>query len=262
MILVLVASTLLHLCCGQSMVANLHISEHGSEYDQRVEYDPTTKAVTYFVPKHHDIVASSVIIHKPTDTMIEFDPEARICNLKSVPEDYDPDLAVIHAFSLSANNKTITPEDAVPVFQLNYHKGPISAERRRGLLESMQTLCKDVVINEIESIRVSEEEFLQRSFDPSLHSNSTRVKRRGEFFTCRQVNDRCTPQKIGIKCIWYTVSSVGSSDRWQLDHVRSGDWACTRCCDDRADGPMCHCDDINDNDSFVKCQRGLYNSRI
>ena len=66
MIIFMLASTLLHICSGESLVANLHISEHGAEYDQRVEYDPTTKAVTYQVPKHHDIVASTVIIHKPT----------------------------------------------------------------------------------------------------------------------------------------------------------------------------------------------------
>ena len=66
-------------------------------------------------------------------------------------------------------------------------------ERRRSLLESMQELCKDVDIEEIVSIRVSEEEFLQRSVDPTRHhSNSTRVKRRitNEFFTCDDVGDR------------------------------------------------------------------------
>ena len=66
-------------------------------------------------------------------------------------------------------------------------------ERRRSLLESMQELCKDVDIDEIVSIRVSEEEFEQNSVDPTQHhSNSTRVKRRitNEFFTCDDVADR------------------------------------------------------------------------
>ena len=66
MILILLASTLLQLCTGQNLVADLHISEHGAEYNERVEYDPITKAVTYQVPKHNDIVASTTIIHKPT----------------------------------------------------------------------------------------------------------------------------------------------------------------------------------------------------
>ena len=70
-------------------------------------------------------------------------------------------------------------------------------ERRRSLLESMQELCKDVDIEEIVSIKVSEEEFLQRSVDPTRHhSNSTRVKRSGhehithDFFTCDNTADR------------------------------------------------------------------------
>ena len=62
-------------------------------------------------------------------------------------------------------------------------------ETRRSLLESMQTLCKDVDIQEIVSIRVSEEEFVERSVDPTRSlSNSTRVKRScttNDWFTCK-----------------------------------------------------------------------------
>merc|ERR1711953_950040 len=259
MILILLASTLLQLCTGQNLVADLHISEHGAEYNERVEYDPITKAVTYQVPKHNDIVASTTIIHKPTDTMVEFDPEAKTCTLRSVPEGFDPDMAVIHAFSLSVNNKTVTPADAVHVFQLNHRKGLISEQRRRSLLESMQELCKDVDIEEIVAIRVSEEEFLQRSVDPTRHhSNSTRVKRRitNAFFTCDDTADRCTAMNIGRKCIWYKIKrffsgtgedgfhTVGDfSEEYQLEHVRSGYWSCLRCCKARQNGPMCRCSD-------------------
>ena len=66
MLVFLLASTLLHICSGQSLVTDLKISEHGADYEQRVEYDPSTKAVTFQVPKHHNILASTVIIHKPT----------------------------------------------------------------------------------------------------------------------------------------------------------------------------------------------------
>merc|ERR1711874_47612 len=152
----------------------LKISEHGADYEQRVEYDPSTKAVTFQVPKHHDILASTVIIHKPTDTMVEYVPEKNICNLKSVPEAFDPELAVIQFYSLSANNKTITPKDAVPVFQLNRNKGPVSIKKRMSLLKSMQTLCNNVVINEIVTIKVSEREFHLNSIDsPPWRSRSS-----------------------------------------------------------------------------------------
>ena len=66
MLLILMASTLLHLCRGQILGTDLRIKEHGAEYNERIEYDPVTKAVTYQVPQHNDIMASTTIIHKPT----------------------------------------------------------------------------------------------------------------------------------------------------------------------------------------------------
>ena len=74
MLVFLLASTLLHICSGQSLVTDLKISEHGADYKQRVEYDPSTKAVTYQVPKHHNILASTVIIHKPTVSVVRKHP--------------------------------------------------------------------------------------------------------------------------------------------------------------------------------------------
>ena len=142
------------------------------------------------------------------DTMVTLAPEANVCTLSSVPEGFEPDIAVIHAFSLrslplsagthslyydnsSANNKTMTPADAVTVFQLDHNIGLISDQKRQGLLQSMQTLCKDVDIEEIVSINVSEEEFQHRSVDPRLHfSNSTRVKREPKTFTCEKTYQR------------------------------------------------------------------------
>ena len=61
MILFLLASTLLHLCRGHSLGADLHISEQGAEDSQIVKFDPITKAVSY----QNDIVASTSIVPKP-----------------------------------------------------------------------------------------------------------------------------------------------------------------------------------------------------
>ena len=69
---------------------------------------------------------------------------------------------------------------------------------------------------------------------------------------------RCTPKDIGMHCIWYTVNSTPT--RYQLEHVRSGDWACTRCCNSFTDGSMCRCSDIYDDESFERCQGNLYYS--
>merc|ERR1711953_523159 len=66
MFLILLASTLLHLCRGHSLGTDLHMSQHGAEDNQRVEYDLITKAVTFETPKDNDIMASSAIDDKPT----------------------------------------------------------------------------------------------------------------------------------------------------------------------------------------------------
>ena len=82
---------------------------------------------------------------------------------------------------------------------------------------------------------------------------------------------RCTPRNIGRHWSWfwyrvqdededdfYTVD--GQSPPYQLEHVRSGDWSCIRCCKARPDGPMCRCSDIYNAESFTRCQDSVYNS--
>ena len=123
--------------------------------------------------------------------MVTFAPEANVCTLSSVPEGFESDIAMIHALTFSANNKTMTQADAVTVSQLDHNNCLISEQRRRGLLQSMQTLCKDVDIEEIVSIKVSEEEFQHRSVDPRLYSSSSsRVKREPKTFTCEKTYQR------------------------------------------------------------------------
>ena len=84
---------------------------------------------------------------------------------------------------------------------------------------------------------------------------------------------RCTAMNIGRKCIWYKIKRAFSGtgedgfhtvgdfpEEYQLEHVRSGDWACTRCCNSFTDGSMCRCSDIYDDESFERCQGNLYYS--
>ena len=72
MFLILLASTLLHLCRGHSLGTDLHTSQHGAEDNQKVEDDLITKAVTYQTPKDNDIMASSTIVPKPTVCSAQF----------------------------------------------------------------------------------------------------------------------------------------------------------------------------------------------
>jgi len=187
---------------------------------------------------------------------VEYVPEKNICNLKSVPEAFDPELAVIQFYSLSANNKTITPKDAVPVFQLNRNKGPVSIKKRMSLLKSMQTLCKNVVINEIVTIKVSEREFQLNSIDPSQHSsNSTRFKRNSGDGLCNilEWGRYCNTNDVGMNCQWTIVNYVSETE-YELQHVRSNGWNCVHCC--KVEGSnLCTCSQASSSDdNFVACQ--------
>ena len=84
---------------------------------------------------------------------------------------------------------------------------------------------------------------------------------------------RCTTKNVGSRCIWYKIKRTlytyedlnmhtvnGQSPPYQLEHVRSGDWSCIRCCKARPDGPMCRCSDIYNAESFTRCQDSVYNS--
>ena len=63
---VLLLSTLLSVSLGDTLKTKIRISEHGTEYEESVEYDLATQAVTYHVPKHNNILESTVIIHTPS----------------------------------------------------------------------------------------------------------------------------------------------------------------------------------------------------
>lgn len=65
-------------------------------------------------------------------------------------------------------------------------------------------------------------------------------------------NLRCTTRDVGMYCEWYTVSRRGASEV-ELEHVRSGTWACVSCCNDGMTD-MCTCDEITSESSFERCQ--------
>ena len=60
--LILLAS-LFGTLLSSSLVTRLHINEHGTEYDEDIEYDPDSGAMKLTVPAHNDIQGQTVIIN-------------------------------------------------------------------------------------------------------------------------------------------------------------------------------------------------------
>ena len=59
----IVWAAMLGALMATSLVSKLHINEHGAEYDEDIEYDPDTRAVSITVPPRHHIVGQTLIIH-------------------------------------------------------------------------------------------------------------------------------------------------------------------------------------------------------
>ena len=64
------------LLCGvlgsEVLKTSLDIEEDGHHYQQTMEYDPLTMALTISVPAHNSIDASTVIIHKQSVIILFF----------------------------------------------------------------------------------------------------------------------------------------------------------------------------------------------
>ena len=63
MMLLLFLASLIGTLLSSSLVSKLHINEHGTEYDEDIEYDPETGAMKLTVPAHNDIQGQTVIIN-------------------------------------------------------------------------------------------------------------------------------------------------------------------------------------------------------
>jgi len=267
----LAAFCLLGFLNCQHISVDVNIEEDGAQYKQIVEFDPESKAVTFRVPHHNQIVESVTIIHKKSNKMITMTKRRNetVCLLRDAPENFEPEAFALGAFYMSAKNKTLTPSEAKIINYLDYHKGMISQAERLKLLKAMQTLCEGIDIIEIEQIQVSDEEFLNRSVSPFVdgsfdNSVNQRFRRSPFTHTSRygicDVSQSCSKYVSGgTRCYWEVIPMTGAT-HMQLEHVRSTEWDCVACCDEyNPDNGMCACSYITSDETYNECQHGLLN---
>jgi hypothetical protein len=238
---------------------DIDIEEDGTRYQQKVEYDPVTKAVTYSVPSHNDVISSVNIIHAESNTMLTMfeDRHGKQCLIRSAPAGFQPEANALGAFAVSANKETLTPGRATVIRNIDYRKGKISQRQRMALLESMQNLCEGIDIVEIEQIQVSEEEFMARTVSPFLNNTlghpHQRSKRTATFSVC-DTSSKCGKDVDGArKCLWIVVPHIGA-DEMEVTHLTNSEWDCITCCEDSQPNGLCACDDITSEETFAQCQ--------
>jgi len=243
---------------GPQFKSQIEINEHGASYHQTVEYDQLTNALTITVPKHHDIDASTVIIHKPSNTQLLMDPLRRLCQLSSVPDNFDPESMVLSSFSMAGSGEVLTPQMAREVFQLRVNRGRLPLSKRLQLIKPMQKLCQGLPINIVENIEVSGEEYARKSFNLNMtNTNARRSKRNTGIIECDNLADKCNIGSEGQYCVWITCTRKMPDGQCDIVHIRNGKHKCTTCCKDGAQGPICGCDEITNEASFLKCQAEL-----
>jgi hypothetical protein len=253
---------------GNGFKTQIKIEENGMKYHQTVEYDPVTTAVTITVPKHGDISASTVIMHKPSNTQILMDPVRRYCQLKEVPAYFDPKDFVINSFHTTANNEVLSPERATEVQLIEIIKGKLSMIRRKELLKSIQDLCQDMPIFEVEEIDASGVED-ENGFVTLNATHTNHVRKRRQLIDiiddCVDVAVRCARKKPSNAhyCMWYiTCSLVGETSADCEKHARhfhnSLLWSCATCCRDYvkriSSDEMCGCANIRTGEALAQCQ--------
>ena len=60
----LLLAALVATLAAETKVSKLHIKEDGTDYNEDIEFDSETKAITLKVPAHNDVGEQKVIIHK------------------------------------------------------------------------------------------------------------------------------------------------------------------------------------------------------
>jgi len=238
---------------------DLNIEEHGTRYQQTVEYDPITQAVTYKVPQHNDVLNSINIVHADSDTMVTMldGKSGKECLIRSAPDGFKAKANALGAFEASTKNETLTPGHAHITSYIDFRLGKLTQGERGALLESMQTLCEGLDIVRIKQVQVSDEEFDDVSGPPVLLNATVgqdhhRVKRSAcnSGFVCTRSSGRG-------RVLWQTIPRAGAT-AMQIDMLRSTHWDCTTCCMDNRSNGYCACNKIKSVASFRRCKRGLY----
>lgn len=117
------------------------------------------------------------------------DPVRKYCQLRTVPDDFNPQDMVLSSFSMAGNRQVLNPEMAREVRLMQVTKGKLSLAKRKQLLKSIQDLCQGLPIHVIEEIDVTNEEYEAGFMTLNSTNVSHRVKR-SCWITCDDTSDR------------------------------------------------------------------------
>merc|ERR1719367_982895 len=253
------------------ITANVHIQEHGVNYQQSITYDPWTQIARIHNPHHLDLDETITLMHKPSGMMLMLNNNHKHCEYSAMPEGMDPEGFAKASKEAEEEHQTLSMDlpQTGETLEGTVLGDTLTEEEREDLHSEMQTLCAGLDIFHIKKIKLPAGSINNTEWEvPSQDKfedlgRGGRMKRASQgSISCgggHELVDKCYPYQTGWghSCMWIVCSrrlvDTGVCLRF-YNHVGSQTLACLRCCKEAASSTLCQCSRIHDKSSFTRCQ--------
>lgn len=239
---------------SKPLTTRLHISEHGTNFNETVTFNPANHLVTFHVPKHHRLQEHITIMDNITRKSLTYLPEQSQCQLKNIPDHLDPEGTFRTLSAIEPLHPVATPEASLTRTYAEVNMGLATSKDLLGLPQEMRDLCKNLPIHRVQQIEVDGDgdasaEAVKQHLNSQLPK---RVKRDscgmtwevvsvgdcGDCYTC--LYTVCPVANPGQHCFNYGKS------RFMEHYWTNGIFASVLCCDGDDTLPfLCSCDYVN-----------------
>jgi len=240
--------------------ANVHIQEHGVNYQQSITYDPWTQIARIHNPQHLDLDDTITLMHKPSGMMLMLNNNHKHCEYSAMPEGMDPEGFAKASKEVEDGHRTLTMDSQTTSETMTgtIQGEALTEEEREDLHPEMQTLCEGLDIFHITKVELPANS--ANFTELEIPEQGGRVKR--DISCDGPLVHKCNQYKLGWgrNCMWVICEPrmVGTEICAKMyNHYKSNYLACVICCKDQASSSLCKCSTINDMHKFTSCQRQM-----
>merc|ERR1719367_436816 len=138
------------------ITANVHIQEHGVNYQQSITYDPWTQIARIHNPHHLDLDETITLMHKPSGMMLMLNNNHKHCEYSAMPEGMDPEGFAEASKEVEDGHRTLTMDSQTTSETMTgtIQGKALTEEEREDLHPEMQTLCEGLEIFHITKVEI------------------------------------------------------------------------------------------------------------
>merc|ERR1712183_708726 len=250
--------------------ANVHIQEHGVNYQQSITYDPWTQIARVHNPQHLHIDETVTLMHKPSGMMLMLNNNHKHCEYSAMPEGLDPEDFAEASKEVEEEHKTLSMDlpQTGEQFWGTVLGDTLTDEEREDLHPEMQTLCGGLDIFHIKKIKLPAGSINNTEWEVPSQDKYEDLGRGGRMKRASQgsvscnaghdMMDKCYKYPDGLAHIlMWIVCSPKMVDtgvcRDFYTHV-SQTLGCLRCCKEAASSTLCKCSAVHNARTFSRCQ--------